>query len=150
MISAVSSSIVLFGVSFLILTIIFNIKFFFSEMFGEAKYYKSQNYINQMNNNLTRTDKGVNELHKLYSFKAFIKDFGHFVDKKPEEVVLWDRYLSYAQVFGLTKEIMNSGYKQLVDNSSFQIDDIDNITIYNIEVEKWPDSIRSFLYYVLS
>lgn len=134
-ISAVFSSIVLFGVSFLILTIIFNIKFFFSEMFREAKYYKSQNYINQMNNNLTRTDKGVNELHKLYSFKAFIKDFGHFVDKKPEEVVLWDRYLSYAQVFGLTKEIMESGYKELIDNSSFHIDSIDNINLYNIEVK---------------
>jgi len=134
-ISAVFSSIVLFGVSFLILTIIFNIKFFFSEMFREAKYYKSQNYINQMNNNLTRTDKGVNELHKLYSFKAFIKDFGHFVDKKPEEVVLWDRYLSYAQVFGLTKEIMASGYKELIDNSSFHIDSIDNINLHNIEVK---------------
>ena len=40
-ISVVFSSIVLFGFSFLILTIIFNIKFFFSEMFREAKYYKS-------------------------------------------------------------------------------------------------------------
>ena len=105
-------------------------------MFREAKYYKSQNYINQMNNNLTNTDKRVNELHKLYFFKTFIKYFGHFVDKKPEEVVLWDRYLSYAQFLGLTKEIMNSGYNQLINNSFFQINSIDNISIYNIEVEK--------------
>lgn len=74
-------------------------------------------------------------MQKLYSFKAFIKDFGHFVDKKPEEVILWDRYLSYAQVFGLTKEIMNSGYKQIIDNPSFHIDSIDNINLYNIEVK---------------
>ena len=31
----------------------------------------------------------------------------------------------------LTRELMKSGYKQLVNNSSFQIDD--NITIYNLE-----------------
>jgi uncharacterized membrane protein len=132
---AIFSSIVLFGISYFYLTMVFNIKFFFSEMFREAKYYKSQNYIDQMNNNLTRTDKGIKELHKLYSFKAFIKDFGHFVDKKPEEVALWDRYLSYAQVFGLTKEIMESGHKELINNSSFQIDNIDNITLHNIEVK---------------
>lgn len=93
-------------------------------------------YVKAINNHLTRTNKGVIELQKLISFKKFLYDFGHFVDRSPEEVVLWDRYLSYAQVFGLTKEIMNSGYKQLVKNSSFQIDSIDNITIDNIEVEK--------------
>ena len=131
---AIFSSVVIFGISYLILTIIFNIKLFFSEMFKEAKYNRNQNYVNELNNNLTRTKKGVEELHKLYSFKAFIKDFGHFVDKQPEEVVLWDRYLSYAQVFGLTKEIMNFGYKEIIDNSSFQIDSIDNISFDNIEI----------------
>lgn len=137
LILAIFSSLILFGISYFVLTIIFNIKLFFTEMFKKAKYYRSQNYINQLNNNLTRTVKGVDELHKLYSFKAFIKDFGHFVDKKPEEVVLWDRYLSYAQVFGLTQEIMESGYKELIDNSSFHIDSIDNINLYNIELQNY-------------
>ena len=127
-------SLIFLGISYLILTLIFNIKLFFREMFKEAKYYKNQNYLNQLNNRLVKTDKGINELHKLYSFKAFIKDFGHFVDKNPEEVVLWDRYLSYAQVFGLTKKIMESGYDKLINNSSFCIDSMDNIKLYNIEV----------------
>ena len=70
----------------------------------------------------------------MKSFKAFIRDFGRFADKYPEEIVLWDRYLSYAQVFGLTKEIMQCGYSKLVKNSSFQIDSIDNISFDNIEV----------------
>lgn len=135
LILAIFSSLILYGISYFVLTMVFNIKLFFREMFKEAKYHRNQNYVNQLNNKLTRTDKGVNELHKLYSFKAFIKDFGHFVDKKPEEVVLWDRYLSYAQVFGLTKEIMASGYKELIDNSSFHIDSIDNINLHNIEVK---------------
>ncbi|MBQ4030920.1 MAG: DUF2207 domain-containing protein, partial [Bacilli bacterium] len=82
-----------------------------------------------------RTEVGIEELFKLQSFKAFLKDFGHFVDKRVDEVVLWDRYLAYAQLFGLTKEIMNTGYKQLVSNSSFDIDDIDNIHFNNIFIQ---------------
>lgn len=135
LILAIFSSLILFGISYLVLTMVFNIKLLFREMFLEAKYYRSQNYVNQLNNKLTRTNKGVKELHKLYSFKAFIKDFGVFVYKKPEEVVIWDRYLSYAQVFGLTKEIMESGYQQLINNSSFHIDNINNINLQNIEVK---------------
>ena len=50
-------------------------------------------------------------------------------------MVLWDRYLSYAQVFGLTKELMDSGYKELVENASFIIDNIENINMQNIEVK---------------
>lgn len=106
--------------------------FIFSRNIG--KIQKKARYNNMMENNFQKTEKGIEELHKLYSFKAFIKDFGNFVNKHPEEVVLWDRYLSYAQVFGLTKEIMNSGYKELIDNSAFQIDNIDNINFDNINI----------------
>ena len=93
-------------------------------------YQRSKFYNMTLNNHLSRTDKGVVELQKLLSFKNFLMDFGNIVSKSPLEVVLWDRYLSY-----LTKDIMKTGYKQLVENSSFQIDDIDNITINNIEID---------------
>lgn len=98
-------------------------------------YQRSKFYNMTLNNHLSRTDKGVVELQKLLSFKNFLMDFGNIVSKSHEEVVLWDRYLSYAVVFNLTKDIMKTGYKQLVENSSFQIDDIDNITINNIEID---------------
>ena len=64
-----------------------------------------------------------------------LNDFGKFVDKSPEEVVLWDRYLSFAQAFGLTEEIMSTGYDKLVKNASFMIDSIDNISLSNIEIK---------------
>ena len=95
----------------------------------------SSSYNKVLNNTLHKTTKGISEYQKLYSFRAFLKDFGNFADKYPEEIVLWDRYLSYAQVFGLTKEIMKTGYPKLVKNSSFQIDDINNITFDNIEIK---------------
>lgn len=89
----------------------------------------------EMKNQLTRTEKGKQELEKVFAFKAFIKDFSRFTEKHPEEVHLWDRYLSYAQVFGLTDEIMKSGYNELICNSSFIIDDFNNITLDNIVKE---------------
>lgn len=127
------------GISGFILTyIIFIVPFYLINVIigfkNVGKQMRNINYKNIIENNLKKTKKGIEELHKLYSFKAFINDFGNFVDRKADEVVLWDRYLSYAQVFGLTKEIMKSGYKDLVDNSSFQIDNIDNINLYNIEI----------------
>lgn len=59
----------------------------------------------------------------------------NFVNKKPEEVILWDRYLSYGQVFGLTKEILSSGYEKIINNSSFGIDNFENINLDNIYVK---------------
>ena len=101
-----------------------------------SRHFFKQTYDEIIDNTVVRTSKGSEELQKLNAFRAFLKDFGYFVDKQPEEVVLWDRYLSYAQVFGLTKEIMKSGYKQLVENASFHIDSIDNISLDNIELEQ--------------
>lgn len=135
LIKAAGYSIFGFGLSYVVLIVPFYLLNIFTIVKNLGKQTSNINYIMEMNNKLTRTQKGIDELQKLYSFKAFIKDFGHFVDKKPEEVILWDRYLSYAQVFGLTKEIMNSGYKQIIDNPSFHIDSIDNINLYNIEVK---------------
>ncbi|MDD6879117.1 MAG: DUF2207 domain-containing protein [bacterium] len=129
-------SLVAFAVSYIVLIILFYVINLFTAVLNIGKTQKNITYDITLNNHLKRTRKGAMELQKLISFKHFLSDFGNFVDKHPEEVILWDRYLSYAQVFGLTKEIMSSGYKQLIDNSSFQIDNINNITIYNIEVEK--------------
>jgi uncharacterized membrane protein len=92
-------------------------------------------YDSQMNNNMKRTKKGIEELQKLYSFKSFLNDFGNFADKKIDEIKIWDRYLSYAEVFGLTNVIMKTGYKELIDNNSFHIDNMDNISLDNIDYE---------------
>ena len=103
---------------------------FLSVSMGEKSYNETYNEI--LNISLIRTQKGKEEIHKLLAFKKFMKEFGAFASKKPEEIVLWDRYLSYAQLFGITDEIMKSGYKELVKNSSFTINSIDDITLENV------------------
>lgn len=83
-----------------------------------GKTYTAISYKNTLEKHLTKTEKGIAELQKLYAFKNFLAQFSTFVDKDPEAVILWDRYLSYAQVFGLADELMKSGYHQLIDNAA--------------------------------
>jgi len=127
--AAVLMGLTIFVFLYLLLLIPFSIINAISGFRNIAKQTKNINYKNIRENTLKKTAKGVEELHKLHSLKAFIKDFGYFANKRPEEIVLWDRYLSYAQVFGLTDEIMSTGYKELVSNASFKIDNIDDVRL---------------------
>jgi len=131
---ALSLSIFYFFIIYGILFIPFYLLNTFTAFKNISNLVQKINYKNIKEQNLVKTKKGIEEIHKLYTFKAFIRDFGNFASKKPEEIILWERYLSYAQVFNLNKEIMKSGYKELIENSAFQIDNINNITLYNIEI----------------
>lgn len=134
-IMAISTFLTLFFVIFFVIMIISTIIFGIKSIFKIGKEYNKIAYNSIINSQLKITALGKQELQKMYAFKDFIKEFGYFVDKKPEEVLLWDRYISYAQLFGLTKEIMKTGYSNLVKNASFIIDDIDNINLNNIVVD---------------
>ena len=134
-ISGIIVAVISYFIIYIILYLWETIKTFVTFSFQSGSNIKKSSYNNVMSNNLTRTKYGENEYQKLVSFRNFIKDFGAFADREAKEVVIWDRYLSYAQVFGLTKEIMQTGYKELIDNASFQIDNIDNINLDNIKVE---------------
>lgn len=100
---------------------------------GEEQYKESYN--EGLSNYMKPTEKGEEELHKLYAFKTFLNDFGTFASKKPEEIMLWDYYLSYAQVFGIADKIQSLGYKQIVQNSSFKIDGLNTIELHQIKVQ---------------
>lgn len=81
---------------------------------------------------LEPTDQGKEEIRKLLSFKKFMQEFGNFEDKTIDEINLWSHYIPYAEVFGLTKKIMKTGYKELVSNSSFDIKSLDDIKLNKI------------------
>lgn len=52
-----------------------------------------------------RTKRGNEDFVRWNAFQRFLKDFGKFDTKQLPEVVLWERYLVYATVFGLAKEV---------------------------------------------
>lgn len=63
-----------------------------------------------------RTKKGNEDYAKWMAFKKFLNDFGTFDTKELPEIVLWERYMVYATVFGLAEKVskcMNVKIKEL-------------------------------------
>lgn len=46
------------------------------------------------------------QARKWQAFENFLEDMGHFREKLPHDLVLWEQYLVYGAVFGLTKKIL--------------------------------------------
>lgn len=51
------------------------------------------------------TVRGRDHYLKWSAFKKFLLDFGSFSDKEIPEIKLWDKYLVYATVLGVAKEV---------------------------------------------
>ncbi|MEG1506678.1 MAG: DUF2207 domain-containing protein [Bacilli bacterium] len=52
-----------------------------------------------------KTVKGIEHYSKWKAFKNFLNDFGTFETKELPEVILWERYLVYATIFGLADKV---------------------------------------------
>jgi len=55
-----------------------------------------------------KTKKGAEHYDKWKAFKNFLNDFGTFELKELPEIVLWERYLVYATIFGLADKVQKS------------------------------------------
>lgn len=71
-----------------------------------------------------KTEKGSLHYDKWMAFKRFLKDFGNFSEKELPEIVLWERYLVYAVVFGIADKVekaMNVKIKEIevLSNTSY-------------------------------
>lgn len=55
-----------------------------------------------------RTRKGNEDYLRWKSFKNFLNDFGNFKVKELPEIILWEKYLVYATVFGLADSVEKS------------------------------------------
>lgn len=55
-----------------------------------------------------KTNKGSEHYDKWKAFKNFLNDFGSFELKELPEIVLWERYLVYATIFGLAEAVQKS------------------------------------------
>lgn len=67
------------------------------------------------------TRKGREHYLKWKAFKNFLLDFGSLKDKEIPEIKLWDKYLVYATVLGVAKEVQKSMQIQL---STLDSDDL--------------------------
>ena len=63
-----------------------------------------------------RSKKGNEHYTKWKAFKKFLNDFGTFDTKELPEIILWERYMVYATIFGLAEKVsktMNVKIKEL-------------------------------------
>lgn len=68
-----------------------------------------------------RSKKGAEHFTRWKAFKKFLNDFGSFDTKELPEIVLWERYMVYATIFGLAEKVsktMNVKIKEL-ENAGF-------------------------------
>ena len=71
-----------------------------------------------------KTKKGSLHYAKWKAFKNFLNDFGAFDLKELPEIILWERYLVYATVFGLANKVEKSMNVHIneIDTSTLGID----------------------------
>lgn len=77
------------------------------------------------------------EAVKLAGLKKYLKEFSLIKKKEPIEVMLWEEYLIFAQIFGIAKEVakqFKTLYPELIENNNYGFDYV-NIM--------WIDSISS-------
>ena len=55
-----------------------------------------------------KSEKGIEHYARWKAFKKFLEDFGTFETKDLPEIILWERYLVYATIFGLAKKVQKS------------------------------------------
>jgi len=70
-----------------------------------------------------RTKYGAEHYQRWKAFRRFLEDFGNFDIKELPEVVLWERYLVYATVFGIADKVqktMNVKIKEFgIENTAY-------------------------------
>ena len=69
------------------------------------------------------------EAKKLAGLKKYLTEFTLIDKKEPIDVMLWDEYLIFAQIFGIAKEVAEKIkilYPELIENNEFKFD-YDNI-----------------------
>lgn len=74
---------------------------------------------------------------KLAGLKKYLKEFSLIKEKEPIEVMFWEEYLIFAQIFGIAKEVakqFKNLYPELIENNSYQFDYVSIM---------WIDSISS-------
>ncbi len=77
-----------------------------------------------------KTIKGAEHYAKWQAFKNFLEDFGTFELKELPEIILWERYLVYATIFGIADKIEKS--------MNVKIKEMD---INNLEYDYYPSYI---------
>ena len=51
------------------------------------------------------TNKGIDLYEKVFKFKNYLKDYSLISERDVNEVKLWDSFMIYAAIYGISKEV---------------------------------------------
>lgn len=70
-----------------------------------------------LNKNIKLTTKGKEEQEKIAKLKQFLKDFSNIEERKTEDYILWEDYLTFSVALGLNeKVIMDQSFKDKLNH----------------------------------
>ncbi len=96
-----------------------------------------------------KSEKGIEHYARWKAFKKFLNDFASFETKDLPEIILWERYLVYATLFGLAKKVqkdMNVKINELNLTDSTFIDNylfINNFDLTDVVTLALVDAVSS-------
>ena len=119
--------------------IVFIIMFIISSLFCTFFYTNKDEYYFKTHNMIKYTPETIETLQKVYSLGAFIKDFSNFADRNIDQIVIWERYFSYAYLFKLNNKL-KSKFIKVYENNYFIIDEnidkVETITVITPNINK--------------
>lgn len=96
----------------------------------------------------TLDDSLHEEALKLAGLKKYLKEFSRIKEKEPIEVMLWQEYLMFAQIFGIAKEVskqFKNLYPEVFEGSEYNLNYTDILWVNTITTSgiKSASSARS-------
>lgn len=74
-----------------------------------------------------KSKTGIEEYTKWMAFKKFLMDFSHFEDYDVMSIIIWEKYLIYATVFGiadLVEKQLRVKIKEMQDNGEIGVNEV--------------------------
>lgn len=78
-----------------------------------------------------RTKEGNEDYSKWIGLKNYMKDFGRMHEKELPEIILWEKYLVYATIFGLAKKLAKDMEIKVKEFSDIDSTDIIRFNMIN-------------------
>ena len=99
-------------------------------------------------NTIIVTDKGIDLYEKFIKFKNYLKDYSLIAERNVNEVKLWDSFMIYAAIYGISKEVYKNFtdiYPEYENYSIYNYYMINNINSYSSHIAESYADLTSFI-----
>lgn len=95
-------------------------------------------------NKKKRTENGAEDYKKWKALKNFLNDFGTFSNKEIPEIVLWEKYLVFATLFGCAEKVIKAMKVEMVNVPNDYFDTYMDLYVINQSISRAIISSHSY------